>query len=114
MEKNVDLTPVTKHMDGNITGTNANNIFSGNKNKFMEKYNQAKKTDTEQLLAGLPEFVIKDLVLYFLFDNYPKRSNYITGTLETFINQLNLNHIKDVKMYILCYICLVKEKLYWR
>ena len=99
MEKNVDLTPVTKHIDGNVTGTNANNIFSGNKNKFMEKYNQTKKTDTEQLLSGLPEFVIKDLVLYFLFDNYPKRSNYITGTLETFINQLNLNHIKDVKIY---------------
>ena len=100
MEKNVDLTPVTKHINGSVTGTNVNNILGGNcKNKFMDKYNQTRKTDTEQLLSGIPEFVIKDLVLYFLFENYPKRSNYITGTLETFINQLNLNHIKDVKIF---------------
>ena len=100
MEKNVDLSPVTKHVNGNVTGTNVNNILNGNgRNKFMENYNQARKTDTEQLLSGIPEFVIKDLVLYFLFENYPKRSNYITGTLETFVNQLNLNHIKDVKIF---------------
>ena len=58
-----------------------------------------KKTDTEQLLQGLPEFIIKDMVLYFLFEDYPKRSSYITGMLETFVNQLNLKHIKDVKIY---------------
>ena len=53
-----------------------------------------KKTDTEQLLQGLPEFIIKDMVLYFLFEDYPKKSNYITGMLETFVNQLNLKQEK--------------------
>lgn len=100
MENTMNTTPITTHGDGNVTGTDVNNIISiKGKNKFLDKYNDMKKTDTEQLLQGLPEFVIKDLVLYFLFDNYPKRSNYVTGTLETFINQLNLKHIKDVKIY---------------
>ena len=65
----------------------------------MDNYNRIRKTDTEQLLQGLPEFIIKDMVLYFLFDNYPKKSNYVTGALETFVNMLNLNHIKDVKIF---------------
>ena len=100
MEKTIETTPITSHGDGTVTGANVSNIIQINgKNKFMEKYNETKKTETEQLLQGLPEFVIKDLVLYFLFDNYPKKSNYITGTLETYINQLNLKHIKDVKIY---------------
>lgn len=100
MEKIIDNSPVTVHGDGSMAGTNLNNIIQTNgKNKFMEKYNDTKKTDTEQLLQGLPEFVIKDMVLYFLFDKYPKRSNYVTGTLETFVNQLNLKHIKDVKLF---------------
>lgn len=88
--------PVTIHGDGNITG---NLIQTNGKNKFLENYNKMKKTDTEQLLQGLPEFIIKDMVLYFLFDEYPKRSSYITGVLETFVNQLDLKHIKDVKIY---------------
>lgn len=100
MENVLNTNPITTHGDGSVTGTNINNIINtGGKNKFLEKYNENKKTETEQLLQGLPEFIIKDLVLYFLFDNYPKRSSYITGTLETFINQLNLKHIKDVKIY---------------
>ena len=100
MTNQIDSTPVTVHGDGTITGTNVNNIINVNgKNKFLEKYNDTKKTDTEQLLQGLPEFIIKDLVLYFLLDNYPKRTSYVTGTLETFVNQLTLKHIKDVKIY---------------
>ena len=100
MENKIDNSPVTVHGDGSTTGTNVNNIITTKgKNKFLDKYNDTKKTETEQLLQGLPEFVIKDLVLYFLFDNYPRRTGYITGTLETFLNQLNLKHIKDVKIY---------------
>ena len=83
-----------------MTDLNVNNIIQANtKNKFLDKYNNSKKTDTEQLLSGLPEFVIKDLVLYFFFDEYPKRTNYVTGLLETFVNQLNLKHIQDVKIF---------------
>ena len=89
--------PVTFHGDGTITGNNL--IQTNGKNKFMDNYNRNRKTDTEQLLQGLPEFIIKDMVLYFLFDNYPKKSNYVTGALETFVNMLNLKHIKDVKMF---------------
>ena len=97
MENNKLQNPVTIHGDGSISG---NNLIQTNvKNKFLDNYNKMKKTDTEQLLQGLPEFIIKDMVLYFLFDNYPKRSSYITGVLETFINQLNLKHIEDVKIY---------------
>ena len=97
MENNNTQVPVTIHGDGNISGNSL--IQTNGKNKFLENYNKMKKTDTEQLLQGLPEFIIKDMVLYFLFDEYPKRSNYITGMLETFVNQLNLKHIKDVKIY---------------
>ena len=98
MENN--LKPRTFHGDGTITGNNMNDLIQTNgKNKFMDNYNRIRKTDTEQLLQGLPEFVIKDLVLYFLFDKYPKKSNYVTGALETFVNLLDLKHIKDVKMY---------------
>lgn len=100
MENKIDNSPVTVHGDGTMTGSNINNLIQTNgKNKFLEKYNDNKKTDTEQLLQGLPEFIIKDMVLYFFFDQYPKRSNYVTGTLETFVNQLNLKHIKDVKIF---------------
>lgn len=100
MENKIDNSPLTVHGDGSIDGSNINNIIQTNgKNKFLEKYNDSKKTDTEQLLQGLPEFVIKDMLLYFFFDQYPKRSNYVTGMLETFVNQLNLKHIKDVKMF---------------
>lgn len=100
MENRIDNSPVTVHGDGTMTGSNINNLIQTNgKNKFLEKYNDNKKTDTEQLLQGLPEFIIKDMVLYFFFDQYPKRSNYVTGTLETFVNQLNLKHIKDVKIF---------------
>ena len=100
MENRIDKSPVTVHGDGTMTGSNINNLIQNNgKNKFLEKYNDNKKTDTEQLLQGLPEFIIKDMVLYFFFDQYPKRSNYVTGTLETFVNQLNLKHIKDVKIF---------------
>ena len=97
MENNNSQAPVTVHGDGNISGNSL--IQTNGKNKFLDNYNKMKKTDTEQLLQGLPEFIIKDMVLYFLFDEYPKRSNYITGMLETFVNQLNLKHIKDVKIY---------------
>jgi len=97
MENNKLQNPVTIHGDGSISGNNL--IQTNGKNKFLDNYNKMKKTDTEQLLQGLPEFIIKDMVLYFLFDNYPKRSSYITGVLETFINQLNLKHIEDVKIY---------------
>ena len=97
MENNNLQAPVTIHGDGNISGNSL--IQSTGKNKFLDNYNKMKKTDTEQLLQGLPEFIIKDMVLYFLFDNYPKKSNYITGTLETFVNQLNLKHISDVKIF---------------
>lgn len=97
MENNNLQAPVTIHGDGNISGNSL--IQTTGKNKFLDNYNKMKKTDTEQLLQGLPEFIIKDMVLYFLFDNYPKKSNYITGTLETFINQLNLKHINDVKIF---------------
>lgn len=97
MENNNLQAPVTIHGDGNISGNSL--IQTNGKNKFLDNYNKMKKTDTEQLLQGLPEFIIKDMVLYFLFDEYPKRSNYITGMLETFVNQLNLKHIKDVKIY---------------
>ena len=97
MENNKLQDPVTFHGDGSISGNNI--IQTNGKNKFLENYNKMRKTDTEQLLQGLPEFIIKDMVLYFLFDNYPKRSSYITGVLETFINQLNLKHIQDVKIY---------------
>ena len=63
-----------------MTDLNVNNIIQANtKNKCLDKYKNSKKTDTEQLLSGLPEFVIKDLVLYFFFDEYPKRTNYVTG-----------------------------------
>ena len=97
MENNNLQTPITFHGDGTVTGNSL--IQTGGKNKFLENYNKMKKTDTEQLLQGLPEFIIKDMVLYFLFDTYPKKSSYITGMLETFINQLNLKHISDVKIY---------------
>ena len=97
MENNNLQAPVTIHGDGNISGNSL--IQTNGKNKFLENYNKMKKTDTEQLLQGLPEFIIKDMVLYFLFDQYPKKSNYITGLLETFVNQLTLKHIKDVKIY---------------
>ena len=97
MENNNMQAPVTVHGDGCISGNSL--IQTNGKNKFLENYNKMKKTDTEQLLQGLPEFIIKDLVLYFLFDNYPKKSSYITGTLETFVNQLTLKHIQDVKIY---------------
>ena len=97
MENNNLQTPITFHGDGTVTGNSL--IQTGGKNKFLENYNKMKKTDTEQLLQGLPEFIIKDMVLYFLFDAYPKKSSYITGMLETFINQLNLKHINDVKIY---------------
>ena len=97
MEDNKLQNPVTFHGDGTITGNNL--IQTNGKNKFMDNYNRIRKTDTEQLLQGLPEFIIKDMVLYFLFDNYPKKSNYVTGALETFVNMLNLNHIKDVKIF---------------
>ena len=51
MTNQIDNTPVTVHGDGTITGTNVNNIINVNgKNKFLEKYNDTKKTDTEQLL----------------------------------------------------------------
>ena len=96
METSKLQDPVTIHGDGNITG---NLIQTNGKNKFLENYNKMRKTDTEQLLQGLPEFIIKDMVLYFLFDEYPKKSNYITGVLETFVNQLNLKHIQDAKIY---------------
>ena len=98
MDNNSNLqAPVTIHGDGNVSGNSL--IQTNGKNKFLENYNKMKKTDTEQLLQGLPEFIIKDMVLYFLFDEYPKKSNYITGMLETFVNQLCLKHIKDVKIY---------------
>lgn len=95
--ENTNQQPITFHGDGSVTGNSL--IQTGGKNKFLDNYNKMKKTDTEQLLQGIPEFIIKDMVLYFLFDNYPKKSSYITGMLETFINQLNLKHIKDVKIY---------------
>lgn len=95
--ENTNQQPITFHGDGSVTGNSL--IQTGGKNKFLDNYNKMKKTDTEQLLQGLPEFIIKDMVLYFLFDNYPKKSSYITGMLETFINQLNLKHIQDVKIY---------------
>ena len=95
--ENTIQQPITFHGDGSVTGNSL--IQTNGKNKFLDNYNKMKKTDTEQLLQGLPEFIIKDMVLYFLFDNYPKKSSYITGMLETFINQLNLKHIKDVKIY---------------
>ena len=96
----INTSPVTSHDNGQITGIDAKNILNKkSKNKFLDRYNELKKSDTEQLLQGLNEIIIKDMVLYFLFENYPKRSNYITGTLETFVNQLNLDHIKDAKIY---------------
>ena len=53
-------------MDNVVMTDNVTNIIQNtSKNKFLDKYNNSKKTDTEQLLSGLPEFVIKDLVLYF-------------------------------------------------
>ena len=68
MENKIDNSPVTVHGDGSTTGTNVNNIIpTKGKNKFLDKYNDTKKTETEQLLQGLPEFVIKDLVLYLLY-----------------------------------------------
>lgn len=108
MKENRFQEPVTIHGDGSMTGENVNNLIQTNgKNKFMDNYNNMKKTDTEQLLQGIPEFIIKDMLLYFLFDNYPKRSNYITGTLETFVNQLNIKHIKDVKLFDMIQWCKV-------
>ena len=66
MENRIDNSPVTVHGDGTMTGSNINNLIQTNeKNKFLEKYNDNKKTDTEQLLQGLPEFIIKDMVLYY-------------------------------------------------
>ena len=67
MEDNKLQNPVTFHGDGTISGNNL--IQTNGKNKFMDNYNRIRKTDTEQLLQGLPEFIIKDMVLYFLFDN---------------------------------------------
>lgn len=103
MSNVIDISPVTKHGDGTVSGTNANNLGlipkKNTGNKFLDKYNDERKTETEQLLQGIPEFVIKDLCLYFLFDNYPKKTNYYSGMLETFIRQLNLKHIKEVKMF---------------
>ena len=94
---NINLSPTTIHGDGSMSGNNL--IQTNGKNKFLDNYNRMKKSDTEQLLMGLPEFVIKDMVLYFLLDEYPKRNNYITGVLEVFVNQLNLKDIKDVKIF---------------
>ena len=88
--------PVTIHGDGSLTG---NLIQTNGKNKFLDKFNNSKKTDTDQLLRNIPDYILKDMVLYFLFINYPKKSNYITGTLETYVNQLNVNDIKDPKKY---------------
>jgi len=95
--ENINLSPTTIHGDGSMSGNNL--IQTNGKNKFLDNYNRMKKSDTEQLLMGLPEFVIKDMVLYFLLDEYPKRNNYITGVLEVFVNQLNLKDIKDVKIF---------------
>lgn len=96
----IDKSPVTVHGDGSITGNNSIDLINTNgKNRFVEKLNKDRQTETEQLLQGLPEFIIKDLVLYFLFDNYPKTTNYHTGIFETFINQLNIKDIKNVKIY---------------
>jgi replicative DNA helicase len=87
-------SPITIHGDSPLES-----LKPSGTNKFLENYNRIKKTETEQLLQGIPEIVIKDMVLFFLFDKYPKRNSYVTITLETFVNQLNLKHIKEPKIY---------------
>lgn len=102
MDMKIDQSPVTTHGDGTTEGSNLQNIELINRkgnNKFLDKFNQSKRTDTEQLLMGLPDFILKDMSLYFLFENYPKRNNYTTGMLETFVNQLNIDHIKNNKLF---------------
>lgn len=111
MDNNIiDQSPVTQHGDGSITGTNVHTIKPITGNKFLDKYNREKKTDTEQLMQGIPEFVFKDMALYFLFDNYPIGGNYQTGLLETYVNQLNIKHIKDNKLFDLIQWCQVAIK----
>lgn len=110
MESNIDQSPVTKHGDGMITGTNIHNINKTTGNKFKDKYIAERITDTEKLLGSLSEIIIKDLALYFLFDNYPEASNTVTAKFETFINLLNLNHIKNNKIFDLIQWCKVAMK----
>lgn len=105
MDNNIDQSPVTKHGDGTITGTNIQMLNKPVGNKFLDRYYAEKKTDTEQLLIGLPEFIFKDIALYFLFDNYPLATNIMSGKIEMFINLLNIKYIKNNKIFDLVQWC---------
>lgn len=100
MENTIDTNPITTHGNGKQTTDNGVvDLLNKKKKNRWKSIDGEKKSATEILLMGLSEMVLKDMVLYVLFnDKYPHGTPYTQDEIRLFINQLNKEEINDSKI----------------
>lgn len=104
MENKIDTTPITTHGNGAQTTSNGvtNLINPKKKSRFLKTVDGDRKNDTEVLLAGLSEMLLKDMTLFILFqDSYPLASREAKEEIRMFVNQLskeetNVSKLRDL------------------